>query len=69
VPGVLIGLLLWVLLNLVLLALMLGASRKGSPLDRSETRFAAGDLQSGKVIALGRYRDNFGSQVKSVRHS
>lgn len=51
--GVLIGLLLWVVPNLIFFALLLRASGKGSSLDRPERRFAERhrvNLQSGNMI-------------------
>jgi len=65
--GMLIGLLLWVLPNLIFLALLLRANGNGSALDKPERRLALRDVWPWDAMARDRYCDSFGDQAESSR--
>jgi hypothetical protein len=64
--GVLIGLLLWVLPNLIFLALLLRANGNGSSLDKPERRLPQGVVWPREAVARGRYCGNFGNQAPAI---
>jgi hypothetical protein len=66
--GMLIGLLIWVLPNLIILALLLRANGNGSSLDRPERRLPRRLVLPRDAVARSRYNDNFFDQAESSHH-